>query len=47
MYIHSYLESFLMEKQTGSKKEKEYVKVVNCHPADLTYMQSTSWETLG
>ena len=47
MYIHSYLESFLMEKQKGSKKEKEYVKVVNCHPADLTYMQSTSWETLG
>ena len=36
-----------MEKQKGSKKEKEYVKVVNCHPADLTYMQSTSWETLG
>ena len=20
---------------------------LNCHPADLTYMQSTSWETLG
>ena len=29
-----------MEQQTGSKKEKEYVK------AYLTYMQSTSWETL-
>ena len=36
-----------MEQQTGSKLGKEYVKVVNCHPAYLTYMQSTSWETLG
>ena len=27
--------------------EKEYVKAVYCHPAYLTYMQSTSWETLG
>ena len=36
-----------MEQQTGSKKEKEYVKAVYCHPAYLTYMQSTSWETLG
>ena len=36
-----------MEQQTGSKKEKEYVKAVYCHPAFLTYMQSTSWETLG
>ena len=31
-----------MEKQTGSKQEKEYVKAVYCHPAYLTYMQSTS-----
>ena len=36
-----------MEQQTGSKKEKEYVKAVYCHPAYLTQMQSTSWETLG
>ena len=36
-----------MEQQTGSKQEKEYVKAVYCHPAYLTYMQSTSWETLG
>ena len=35
-----------MEEQTGSKKEKEYVKAVYCHPAYLSYMQSTSWETL-
>ena len=36
-----------MEQQTGSKQEKEYVKAEYCHPADLTYMQATSWETLG
>ena len=30
------------EKQTGSKSGKEYVKAVYCHPAYLTYMQSTS-----
>ena len=36
-----------MEQQTGSKQEKEYVKAVYCHPAYLTYMQNTSWETLG
>ena len=28
-----------MEKQTGSKSGKEYVKAVYCHPAYLTYMQ--------
>ena len=31
-----------MEQQTGSQSEKEYVKAVYCHPACLTYMQSTS-----
>ena len=36
-----------MEQQTGSKSGKEYVKAVYCHPAYLTYMQSTSWEILG
>ena len=36
-----------MEQQTGSKQEKEHVKAVYGHPAYLTYMQSTSWETLG
>ena len=35
-----------MEKQTGSKSGKEYIKGVYCHPAYLTYMQSTSWEML-
>ena len=36
-----------MEQQTGSKWGKEYFKAVYCYPAYLTYMQSTSWETLG
>ena len=31
-----------MEQQTGSKSGKEYIKPVYCHPAYLTYMQSTS-----
>ena len=31
-----------MEQQTGSKQEKEYIKAIDCHPACLTYMQSTS-----
>ena len=30
------------EQWTGSKLGKEYVKAVYCHPAYLTYMQSTS-----
>ena len=36
-----------IEQHTGSKQEKESIKAVYCHPAYLTYMQSTSWETLG
>ena len=36
-----------MEQQTASKLGKEYVKAVYCHPAYLTYMQSTSCEMLG
>ena len=36
-----------MEQQTGAKSGKGYVKFVCCHPAHLTYMQSTSWEMLG
>ena len=35
-----------MEQQTDSKSGKECVKAVYCHPAYLTYMQSTSWETM-
>ena len=30
------------EQQTGSKLEIDYVKAIYCHPAYLTYMQSTS-----
>ena len=36
-----------MEQQTGSKSEKEPIKAVYCHPAYLTYMQSTSYEMPG
>ena len=36
-----------MEQQTGTKSGKEYIKAVYCHPAYLTYMQSTSCEMLG
>ena len=36
-----------MEQQTGFILGKEYVKAVYCHPAYLTYMQSTSWEIPG
>ena len=31
-----------MERRTGSKLGEEYIKAVYCHPAYLTYMQSTS-----
>ena len=33
-----------MEQWTGSKLGKEYVKAVYCHPAYLTFKQSTSCE---
>ena len=36
-----------MEQWTAPKLGKEYVKAVYCHPAYLTYMQSTSCEILG
>ena len=36
-----------MEQQTGSKSGKEYVKAVYCHPAYLTYIQSTSCKMPG
>ena len=51
----SWLTSMQIKKQqsepeivewTGSKLGKEYVKAI-CHPAYLTYMQSTSCEILG
>ena len=33
-----------MEQRTGSKLGKGYAKAAYCHPADLTYMQSTTCE---
>ena len=36
-----------MGQQNGSKLGKEYIKAVYCHPAYLTYMQSTSCEMPG
>ena len=36
-----------MEQWTGSKLGKEYIKTVYCHPAYLTYMQSTSCKMPG
>ena len=36
-----------MEQQTGSRSGKEYIKAVYCHPAYLTYMQTTSCEMPG
>ena len=36
-----------MEQGTGSKLGKEYIKAVYCHPAYLTYTQSTSCEMPG
>ena len=36
-----------IEQWTDSKLRKEYVKAVYCHPAYLTYMQSTSCKMLG
>ena len=36
-----------MEKWTGFKLGKEYIRAVYCHPAYLTYMQSTSCKMPG
>ena len=36
-----------MKQQSGSKSGKEYIKAVYCHPAYLTFMQSTSYKMLG
>ena len=36
-----------MEQWTGSKLGKEYIRAVYCHPAYLTYIQSTSCEMPG
>ena len=36
-----------MEQLTDSKSGTKYIKAVYCHPASLTYMQSTSCEMPG
>ena len=36
-----------MEQQTGSKSGKEYIKVVYCHPAYLTYNAEYIMKTVG
>ena len=36
-----------MERQTGSKLRKEYVKAIYCQPACLTFIQNTSSEMPG
>ena len=36
-----------MEQWTGPKLGKKYIKAVCCHPAYLTFMQSTSYKMLG
>ena len=35
-----------LKQQTLSRLGKEYVRAIYCHPAHLTFMQNTSWETL-
>ena len=41
--VITHLEPDILEcKVKSAKQEKEYVKAVYCHPAYLTYMQSTS-----
>ena len=37
----------IFSQQIGSKLGKECVNAVYCHPAYLTYMQSTTCEMLG
>ena len=36
-----------MEQRAGSKLGKEYIKAAYCHPAYLTFMQSTSFKMPG
>ena len=36
-----------MVQWIGSKLGKEYIKAIYCHPAYLTYMQSTLCKMLG
>ena len=46
MYVKKQQLELDME-QTGSKLGKECIKAIYCHPAYLTYLQSTSCEIPG
>ena len=47
LYVDQEETEQVMEQWTGSNLGKEYEKTVCCHPAYLTYMQSTSCEMPG
>ena len=47
MQVKEQLLELDMKQQPCSKLEREYVKAVYCHPADLTYMQNTSCKMPG
>ena len=47
MQVKKQLLEMDMEQWTGSKLGKEYIKVVYCHLAYLTYMQCISCEMPG
>ena len=47
MYVKKQQLELDIEQQTGSTLGKEYIKAIYCHPAYLTYMQSTSCEIQG
>ena len=47
LYVDQEETAQVMEQWTGSNLGKEYEKTVYCHPAYLTYMQSTSCEMPG
>ena len=47
MQVKKQLLELDIEQWTGLKLAKEYIRDVYCHPAYLTYLQSTSCEMLG
>ena len=47
LYVGQEAAELDIEQWTGSKLGKEYIKAVYCHPAYLTYMQSTSCKMPG
>ena len=47
LYLSQEVTETDIELLTVSKLRNEYVKAVYCHPAYLTYMQSTSFKMLG